>query len=92
MSFLEWMGKYEPIWLFLILFPEMLAGLYSAWILKREYDYDAEKDLAKKQRRTRTTKKTTTKPSGESTTEETTETTEPSHEVTVINTDIPSGD
>jgi hypothetical protein len=77
MNILEWMGKYEPIWLFLILFPEMVAGIYSAWILKKEFEYDENKDLEKKQRKIRTTKKTTTNPGGTSTTEETTETTEP---------------
>ena len=77
MTFLDWMNKWEPVWLFLVLFPELLAGLYSAWILKREFDYDENKDLEKKQKRTRTTKKTTTEPSGASITEESTETSEP---------------
>ena len=74
---LEWMTKWEPIWLFLVLFPEAVAGLYAAFWIKREYDYDAQKDLEKKQRKTRTTKKVTTNPSGASTTEETTEVSEP---------------
>jgi hypothetical protein len=73
MTFVDWMSKYESIWLFLILFPEMLAGLYSAWILKREFDYDEQKDIEKKQKRTRTTKKTTSNPGGVVTTEETSE-------------------
>jgi hypothetical protein len=77
MTVLEWMGRTEPIWLFLILFPEMIAGIYSAWILKREFDYDEQKDLEKRQKRTRTTKKTTTQPNGGLTTEETTEVSEP---------------
>jgi hypothetical protein len=77
MTVLEWFAKYEPVWLFLVLFPELLAALYSAWILKREFDYDANKDLEKKQKKTRTTKKTVTQPGGTSTTEETTETSEP---------------
>ena len=47
MTFLDWMAKYEPIWLFAILFPEMVAGIYSAFILKREFDYDAQKDIEK---------------------------------------------
>ena len=74
---LDWLSKTEPLWLFLILMIEMVAGVYSAFILKREFDYDANKDLEKKQRKTKTTKKTTTQPSGLSTTEETTETSEP---------------
>ena len=76
-SFLEFMTKWEGIWLFLILFPEMVAGLYSAYILKREFDYDFQKDVEKKQRRTKTTKKTTTTPEGSSTIEETSEVSEP---------------
>lgn len=76
MTLIEWMGKYEPIWLFLILFPEMVAGIYSAWILKREFDYDEQKDLEKKQKRTKTTKKTTTNPTG-TVVEESVETSEP---------------
>lgn len=77
MTILEFMAKYEPIWLFLVLFPELLAGLYSAWILKREFDYDEQKDIEKKQRRTKTTKKTTVQPGGGSVIEESTETSEP---------------
>lgn len=83
MTILEFMAKYEPIWLFLVLFPELVAGLYSAYILKREYDYDEAKDIEKKQKRTRTSKKTTTNPGGSTTTEETTETTEPIAEIKV---------
>jgi hypothetical protein len=81
-NFLEWMGKWEPLWLFLILFPEMVAGLYSAYILKREFDYDEQKDIEKKQRRTKTTKRTTTTPGGSSTVEETSEISEPVKEET----------
>lgn len=39
---LEILGKTEPLWLFGILTIEMLAGLYSAWILTVEYWYDKE--------------------------------------------------
>lgn len=49
-------------------------------ILILEYRYDAQKDLAKKQKKTKTTKKVTTEPSGLSTTEETIETIEPTQE------------
>ena len=71
-----WMGKWEPIWLFVVLFPEMVAGLYSAWILTKEYKYDENKDLQKKQKRTKTTKKTTTNTGG-TVIEESVETSEP---------------
>lgn len=77
---LEWMGKWEPVWLFIVLFPEAVAGIYSAWILTKEYKYDEQKDIEKKQKRTRTTKKTTTKPTGESVVEETSEITTPVEE------------
>ena len=76
MTILETASKYEPIWLFLILFPEMIAGIYSAWILKREFDYDAKRDAEKKQKRTKTTKKTSTK-DGATIIEESSEISEP---------------
>lgn len=86
---LDWLARYEPGWLFGVLYVEAaaaLVGLYIAfcslkvaresleWI-KKEYFYDESKDLEKKQRRTRT-KKITTQPGGASVTEET-ETVEP---------------
>ncbi len=46
------------------------------YILVKEYNYDYQKDVEKKQKRTKTTKKTTTQPGGPSTVEETTETVE----------------
>jgi hypothetical protein len=70
-------AKWEPIWLFLILFFESLAGFYTAWMVKREYDYDEQKDLEKKQKKTRTTKKTTTTAAGQVTVDESTEVIEP---------------
>jgi hypothetical protein len=76
MNFLDWMAKYEPYWLFAILFPEMIAGIYTAYMVKKEYQYDENKDLEKKQRRTKTTKKTTTNPTG-TVVEESVETSEP---------------
>lgn len=57
-----------------------VAEVYICVILTAEYFYDANKDLLKKQKKTRTTKKTTTEPSGTQTTEETTETVEPTGE------------
>ena len=78
-TFLE---HWEPIWLFIILFVETLAGFGSLYILIKEYRYDEAKDIAKKQRRTKTTKKVTTHPGGDSISEETTEVTEPTNEET----------
>jgi hypothetical protein len=74
--FLEFMSKWEPLWLFLILFPESIAGIYAAWILTKEYRYDEAKDIEKKQKRTKTTKKTTTNPTS-TVVEESVETSEP---------------
>jgi hypothetical protein len=73
----ELMGKWEPIWLFIILFTETLAGYATLYILIKEYNYDFQKDVEKKQRRTKTSKKTTTSATGQSTVEETSEVIEP---------------
>lgn len=75
-----WLEHWEPLWLFLVLATETIIGGFSLYILIKEYRYDEQKDLDKKQRRTKTTKKVTTQPSGESVSEETTETVEPSNE------------
>jgi len=80
MNLLEFMTKYEPIWLFLILAIETFVAYLSLVWLKKEYFYDETKDLEKKQRRTRTSKKTTTQPGGASIVEENTEIVEPTHE------------
>lgn len=69
----SFLGKWEPFWLFLILFVEMIAGMYTAYVVTIEYRYDEAKDIEKKQRRTRTTKKTTRNPGGVETTEESSE-------------------
>ena len=71
------MSKWEPLWLFLILLTETLVGMATLAILILEYKYDAAKDAAKKQKRTKTSKKTTTSASGQSVTEETSEVIEP---------------
>lgn len=75
--FLEWIAKYESIWLFLFAILSLGFEAYTAFILKKEYDYDEAKDIEKKHKRTKTTKKVTTQPGGGSVSEETTETTEP---------------
>jgi hypothetical protein len=74
----EWMFKWEPTWLFIILFIETLVGLYTAIVVTMEYKYDAEKD-AKKSKRTKTSKKVT---DGTKITEEVTETIEGDSNVT----------
>lgn len=54
-----------------------LAELYICWILTKEYFYDFQKDVEKKQKRTRTTKKVTQTKDGATVTEEATEVSEP---------------
>lgn len=73
----KWLEHWEPLWLFLVLFTETVIGFFSAYILVKEYRYDELKDLAKSQRKTRTSKKTTQSKDGGTTVEETVETTEP---------------
>jgi len=73
----NFMGKWEPIWLFLIL----AAGLFYEretrnWTIK-EFFYDKDKDDLKKQKKTKTTRKITTQPGGSSVTEEQVEISEP---------------
>lgn len=77
MSLLEWMTKWESLWLFTILFVETSVGIATLWILIKEYKYDENKDLEKKQRRTKTTKRVTSNPSGVTVTEESSEISEP---------------
>lgn len=72
----EFIYHHEPLWLFIILFAGLLVELHSNYMLRKEYDYDKQKDDLKKQRRTKTTKKTTNK-NGESIVEESTEVSEP---------------
>ncbi len=72
----NFLGRWEPLWLFLVLVAETVVGAAVLWWTIAEFKYDEGKDLQKKQRRTKTTKKTTNK-AGESIVEETTETSEP---------------
>lgn len=74
----EWMTKYEAVWLFVVLVCGLVIELHSNYMLRKEYEYDLNKDLARK--RTRTTKKTTTDKTGVITTEETNEVVEPVEE------------
>jgi|WetSurMetagenome_2_1015567.scaffolds.fasta_scaffold1463608_1 hypothetical protein len=71
----EFLSKWEPIWLFVVL----ACGLFYEretrnWTIK-EYYYDKDKD--DKKRKTRVSKKTTQTKDGGTTVEETTETSEP---------------
>ena len=60
-----------PQWL------NFLAEIAIIYILVLEYKYDFNKDIEKKQKRTRTTKKTTTHKDGSNVQEESVETVEP---------------
>jgi hypothetical protein len=84
MAFHEWLIAKEGIWLFYVL----IAGLFAETLMvifqtieirwaRKEFEYDEQKDLAKAQRKTKTSKKTTQSKDGGTTVEETTETTEP---------------
>lgn len=64
---------YDNIIITLILF----CSIYECYVLKQEYNYDFQKDLEKKLKRTRTTKKVTQSKDGTHTTEESTEVVEP---------------
>jgi predicted histidine transporter YuiF (NhaC family) len=74
---LEILAKWEPLWLLVVLVIGLIFEGYTAYVVKKEYDYDEQKDIEKKQKRTKTTKKTTTQPGGASIVEEATEVTEP---------------
>jgi hypothetical protein len=77
MDIIHFLERTEPLWLFSILFIETAIGALTLYWVRREYQYDEQKDLEKKQRRTKTSKKTTTSASGQNTVEETTEVIEP---------------
>lgn len=51
----EWLGTYEPIWLFTVLAVEMIVGIVTAVFVIKEFYYDERKDREKshKMRRTR---------------------------------------
>lgn len=75
----KFLGDWQYIWFFAILAMGLAVEIHSNYMLRKEYEYDENKDLEKKQRRTKTTKKTTNK-NGESIVEESTETSEPVQE------------
>jgi len=76
----EWLKVNEHIWLFWQLNTEIVLGCFTLFILVKEYYYDYEKDEAKKQKRTKTSKKITETKDGGKVVEETTETSEPMKE------------
>ena len=67
---------WEPLWLLTVLLGEGLIGYITLTWVKREFFYDEGKDLARKQKKTKTIKKTTTQPGGASIVEEQTEVSE----------------
>lgn len=77
----DFIYNHEPLWLFIILMAGLCVEIHSNYMLRKEYDYDKEKDDMKKRRSTKTTKKTTNK-NGESIVEESTEVSEPVQENT----------
>ena len=79
----SWLGHWQYIWFFLILSVELVVSTITMYWVIKEYAYDENKDLEKKQRKTKTTKKTTRGVTGEEIVEETTETSEPMAEHSV---------
>ncbi len=73
----KFLGDWQYIWFFVILALGLAVEFHSNYMLRKEYQYDEQKDLEKKQKRTRTTRKTTKGAGGESVTEEQIEVTEP---------------
>lgn len=71
----EFIYHHEPLWLFIILLAGLCIELHSNYMLRKEYDYDKEKD-EKRSRRTKTTKKATIMPDGTTVTEENSESVE----------------
>jgi hypothetical protein len=71
----KFLGDWQYIWFFVILLAGLLVEFHSNFMLRKEFDYDKEKDDRRK--RTKTTKKTTKGKEGGETTEETTEISEP---------------
>lgn len=55
---MNWIKEYEHLWLFVVLTLELAVSVYSAYMLRKEYDYDKQKD--DKRARRKTTRKTTT--------------------------------
>jgi hypothetical protein len=37
---LAWLEHYEALWLFILIGGELIVGLYSAWMLHKEFVYD----------------------------------------------------
>lgn len=73
----SWLGQWEPLWLIVVLLFECVLSMIMIYWMVREFKYDADKDIAKKQRKTRTSKKTSESKDGTKTTEEVTEVSEP---------------
>lgn len=68
----EFLNKWEGLWLFIVLIAGLMIEFHSNYMLRKEYEYDEQKDILRKQKRVRVTKKLTTAKDG-STIQETTE-------------------
>lgn len=75
-----YLEHWYPFYWSILFILETFFAAASFYILVKEFKYDEAKDLAKKERRTKTTKRVTTHPGGDSVSEETTETVEPTNE------------
>ena len=37
---LEWLQRWEPLWLFILLSAELCCGIFTVWVLVLEFYYD----------------------------------------------------
>lgn len=71
----DFFTKWEGLWLFIVLVAGLAIEFHSNYMLRKEYEYDEQKDILRKQKRVRITKKITTAKDGSTIEENTEETT-----------------
>jgi hypothetical protein len=71
----EVLTKWEGLWLFVVLIAGLCIEFHSNYMLRKEYEYDEQKDILRKQKRVRVTKKVTKNKDGSTVEENTEETT-----------------
>jgi len=78
----EFFTKWEGLWLFIVLVAGLAIEFHSNYMLRKEYEYDEQKDLLRKQKRVRVTRKLTKTADGSTVEENTEETTTGGHDET----------
>lgn len=71
----EILTKWEGLWLFIVLVAGLAVEFHSNYMLRKEYEYDEQKDILRKQKRVRVTRKLTKAKDGSTVEEHTEETT-----------------